>query len=255
MNFSSGDDIFIKDSIRQAGIDYLISYGAPLLHRNVFEAPKKQTWNIHPSLLPSYRGGLPLFWQAWDGVQSTGVTVHLVNEGIDRGAILAQQAFPIAVDSSKYVRSMLARSNAASVLSQLLVIASREGGVSSVEQPAQSDTVFAKQVTLNRWIKECPLDCWLAGQLMRVCSYIQKWPELFPSPIGYRGWLPYQVSGYQECETDGMHGFHTIKGELRFYVADGFVSFSRRKGILAFVKFSINRLKIKLGQQCPTIYL
>ena len=51
--------------------------------------------NIHPSLLPSFPGrdGIGDAWRY--GVKITGVTVHLVDEGIDSGPILAQKAVPV----------------------------------------------------------------------------------------------------------------------------------------------------------------
>lgn len=50
--------------------------------------------NIHPSLLPDYRGPTPVFWQLRDGAR-TGVTVHFMDEGLDTGDIAAQAAHPL----------------------------------------------------------------------------------------------------------------------------------------------------------------
>lgn len=51
--------------------------------------------NVHPSLLPSFPG-VKAYRQAWNhGVCFTGVTVHLVENEIDRGPICAQEAFSI----------------------------------------------------------------------------------------------------------------------------------------------------------------
>ncbi len=50
--------------------------------------------NIHPSLLPSYTG-LHAFERAFaDGVKESGITIHLVDEGMDTGPILLQRSFP-----------------------------------------------------------------------------------------------------------------------------------------------------------------
>ncbi len=46
--------------------------------------------NIHPSLLPAYRGPSPLYWQYRDGRLETGVTVHRVTEELDAGPIVRQ---------------------------------------------------------------------------------------------------------------------------------------------------------------------
>ncbi|MBA2287068.1 MAG: methionyl-tRNA formyltransferase [Ktedonobacteraceae bacterium] len=63
--------------------------------RVLLELPRLGCLNVHPSLLPAYRGPVPLFWTLRDGCQQGGVTVHLMDEGMDTGAILVQA--PIVV--------------------------------------------------------------------------------------------------------------------------------------------------------------
>jgi methionyl-tRNA formyltransferase len=46
--------------------------------------------NLHPSLLPAYRGPAPLFWAFRNGERTTGVTVHFMDEGLDTGDIAVQ---------------------------------------------------------------------------------------------------------------------------------------------------------------------
>jgi methionyl-tRNA formyltransferase len=47
--------------------------------------------NLHPSLLPAYRGPFPLFWIFHDGLEHAGLTVHLMDERADTGDIIAQE--------------------------------------------------------------------------------------------------------------------------------------------------------------------
>ena len=47
--------------------------------------------NVHPSLLPAYPGGHAVEEQLAAGVAESGATVHLVDEGVDSGAVLAQE--------------------------------------------------------------------------------------------------------------------------------------------------------------------
>ncbi len=56
--------------------------------------------NLHPSLLPAYRGPAPLFWQLRDGLQRSGVTLHRMDHTFDTGKILAQQSLPLAEGAS-----------------------------------------------------------------------------------------------------------------------------------------------------------
>jgi methionyl-tRNA formyltransferase len=51
-------------------------------------------FNVHPSLLPRYRGPEPLFWQFKDEAQF-GLTIHQLNQHFDTGAIVAQQAIEL----------------------------------------------------------------------------------------------------------------------------------------------------------------
>jgi phosphoribosylglycinamide formyltransferase 1 len=52
--------------------------------------------NVHPSLLPAFPGAHAIRDALAAGVETTGVTVHYVDEGLDTGAVIAQQA--VAVD-------------------------------------------------------------------------------------------------------------------------------------------------------------
>ena len=56
----------------------------------------KHGWlNVHPSLLPAYRGPEPVYWAIADGVPVTGITLHKAAPKVDFGPILAQAAVPI----------------------------------------------------------------------------------------------------------------------------------------------------------------
>ena len=54
--------------------------------------------NIHPSPLPYGRGPDPVFWVYRLGERETGVTVHLMDDGLDSGPILAQQRIVVPDD-------------------------------------------------------------------------------------------------------------------------------------------------------------
>jgi phosphoribosylglycinamide formyltransferase-1 len=61
---------------------------------------EKKIINIHPSLLPSFKGAQAIE-QAYNyGVKYTGVTVHYVDEGMDTGSIIAQEIVPIKKSDS-----------------------------------------------------------------------------------------------------------------------------------------------------------
>jgi methionyl-tRNA formyltransferase len=64
--------------------------------------PRLGCLNVHPSLLPHYRGPAPLFWTLRDGLGTTGVTVHLMDADFDSGPMLRQEhlALPPGLDGA-----------------------------------------------------------------------------------------------------------------------------------------------------------
>ena len=63
--------------------------------RGILDIPPLGCLNVHPTLLPTNRGPEPLFWTFREGIQRTGVTIHLMDEGMDSGAIVAQEVIEI----------------------------------------------------------------------------------------------------------------------------------------------------------------
>jgi len=62
----------------------------------LLRVPRRGFLNIHPSLLPNYRGPAPIFWQFHEGERRTGVTVHWMDAEFDTGPIAEQRAVPLA---------------------------------------------------------------------------------------------------------------------------------------------------------------
>ena len=70
------------------------AYGR-ILPPEVLALPRKGVVNLHPSLLPRHRGPSPVITALLEGDEATGVTVMLLDEGMDTGPILAQRREPI----------------------------------------------------------------------------------------------------------------------------------------------------------------
>ena len=75
------------------------AYGK-LLPASVLELPRHGCLNIHPSLLPRYRGPSPVVTALLDGLETTGVTLMLLDEGMDTGPILAQEEYQLRGDET-----------------------------------------------------------------------------------------------------------------------------------------------------------
>ena len=81
--------------VRALAPDLGLIYGAPILKPALFEIPRLGTLGIHHGRLPEYRGRKTTFWQVYNGERSVGVTIQLVNAGIDCGQIVAEGRVPV----------------------------------------------------------------------------------------------------------------------------------------------------------------
>ncbi|MEQ1825589.1 MAG: formyltransferase family protein, partial [Pirellula sp.] len=70
-------------------------YYRNIIKRSVIEASDGRIFNLHPALLPAYRGCSSLTWALIDGRDVAGYTYHYVDEGCDTGRILLQEEVPI----------------------------------------------------------------------------------------------------------------------------------------------------------------
>jgi methionyl-tRNA formyltransferase len=66
-----------------------------ILPGEIIRGPREGCINIHPSLLPKYRGAAPINWALIRGERNTGVTIMRMDEGVDSGDILLQEETPI----------------------------------------------------------------------------------------------------------------------------------------------------------------
>ena len=85
-------DMVIASELKRMGVDYAVMAGyMRKVGMALLEAFPNRVLNIHPALLPSFRGAHAI-QDAYDyGVKVTGVTVHLANFDYDRGPIIAQE--------------------------------------------------------------------------------------------------------------------------------------------------------------------
>lgn len=92
----------IREVLQAHGIDLVVLAGyMRILGPELVDAFRGQIINLHPSLLPAFPGLDALGQALRAGVKVTGATVHLVDEGLDTGPILAQRAFSIPDGASR----------------------------------------------------------------------------------------------------------------------------------------------------------
>jgi len=84
------------DRLADLKIDLLVvAICKNILKADVLGIPKYGAVNVHPSLLPQYRGPSPAFWALYHGEDESGVTIHRMTTKIDQGDIVGQHRFSI----------------------------------------------------------------------------------------------------------------------------------------------------------------
>jgi len=81
----------IVDILKDINPDVIcvVAYGK-IIPKEILEIPKYGCVNVHPSLLPQYRGSAPIQWAILNGDKETGVTTMYLDEGMDSGDIILQ---------------------------------------------------------------------------------------------------------------------------------------------------------------------
>jgi len=93
---SSYASINVFKKIGELSPDYIVSlYGREIIPRNILMLSKKGAFNLHPSLLPMYKGCYSCPWVIINREKETGITIHEMVDNVDSGDILFQEIIPI----------------------------------------------------------------------------------------------------------------------------------------------------------------
>lgn len=121
------------------------SYGK-IIPNSIFQIPKHETLNIHPSLLPKFRGASPVQSTILADEKETGVTIMLVDEKMDHGGIVAQASVDIEDWPPK---ASLLKDLLANVGGELLVetIIPWMNGEINVEEQNHNEATYVEKIT------------------------------------------------------------------------------------------------------------
>ncbi len=104
-------EILLK--LKEIKPDLLISADcSQIMTKEILELPKYKSLNIHPSLLPKYRGCSPIQSAILNGDKETGVTIFLMTEKIDQGKIIAQRKYTMKKENCLLLKKRLAEMGA-----------------------------------------------------------------------------------------------------------------------------------------------
>lgn len=156
----------------------VIAYGK-ILPPNWLALPPRGCLNLHGSLLPAYRGAAPIQWALIRGETRTGVTLMLMDEGMDTGPMLAKAMCDVAPDDD--AATLFGRLAA---LSADLLLAELPRWLAGELRPEPQDEALATMAPMLR--KETGALDWRlpARDLVNLARGVQPWPGAAASLSG-----------------------------------------------------------------------
>lgn len=140
------DEAFLYE-LRSLNPNLQVVVAFRMLPKVIWNLPEYGTFNLHASLLPQYRGAAPINWAIINGETSTGVSTFFIDEKIDTGKMILQQAVSIETsDNAGSLHDKLMKTGAELVLDTLELIKKN-----SVTATPQTETSTLKEASkLNK---------------------------------------------------------------------------------------------------------
>lgn len=195
---NNGSDSNLQKWVQDIGPDLIVVHSmSQLLKANVFTIPRFGTINLHPSLLPKYRGANSWFWMYYCMDLNPGVTVHYIDAGEDTGDIIYQEAFDISLGT----RFLKLRNYAIQKIGVPLLLKSIDaianGIAPRIQQPAKSPTERARNISKNEAI--IAWDEWGVKRIWHILRGTSQWLNAIPQPNGVYSGQHWDIEEYESC--------------------------------------------------------
>ncbi len=167
------NNLIIKLKKYDPDLHIIASYGK-IIPQAILDLPKYGNLNVHPSLLPKYRGASPIQSVLLNGEQETGVTLILMDEKMDHGPILTFSKLPVAKD----IKFLELHNKLAKLGAELLVKAIPDyisGKIKPIEQKHNNATfckIIKKTDGKIDWLKP-------AKQIYNQWRAFCEWPGVY----------------------------------------------------------------------------
>ncbi len=142
-------EAFLKDCDPEMIV--VAAYGK-ILPKFVLDYPKYGCINIHGSLLPAYRGAAPIQRALLDGKSETGITVMVMDEGLDTGDILYRM--PVAIDLADNAETLFDKMAKAGAEALMKILPAILDGSAKREKQNPALATYAKKIEKS----DCEVD-------------------------------------------------------------------------------------------------
>jgi len=182
------------------------------LSEAILKLPKIACINLHPSLLPAYRGPVPLFWQFREGLKEYGISLHRMEKHFDTGPIIRQQA----VSFNDGITQQQANAILAEVGTQLLadyLINLETNHVTEQRQFEKLSSYMSYPIDKDFMVS----NTWSAQRLYNFIAATKHWGKVYPCKIGEQIFELVDVISYDAVITNksiSPHQSYQVKNDI-----------------------------------------
>lgn len=213
------DEAPAKEKIKSfgAGLFVVASYGK-ILPDSMLSSPKFMSLNIHPSLLPKYRGAAPIAWQLLKDEKESGISFIKMAKRVDSGDVIFQEKLPIEENDDAETLSRKLAAAACNKLGEIIELIERENFTLKSQEEALASYApkLKKDDGLIRWEDK--------GRAIRnKIRALVPWPAAFSFFKGERVKI-LKSGGYKE------HSAKLQPGKIAAIVKRGFIEVETANG-------------------------
>jgi len=221
------NDTFIEElKSLKANLQIVVAFR--MLPQVVWQLPEHGTFNLHASLLPDYRGAAPINWAIINGESKTGVSTFFIDEKIDTGEIILQEAIEInAKEDAGSLHDKLMHAGSQLVLDTVKLIETNK--VKTIAQTQEVETKTAYKLHRdNSKINWKDSSTNIYNKIRGLSPYPAAWTYL------QNGDDTLEIKIYASEIENEAHGFsigHIVssKKELKVAVKEGYINIKEIK--------------------------
>lgn len=179
-----GIEVFQPESLKEINSDsplhtnkfdvFIVASYGKIIPGEILNLPKHGALNVHPSLLPLYRGASPIESALLNGDLITGVSIIKLDNDMDHGPILVQNAFTIPVEAAAGTLEVTCGQLGGDMLSQILP--SYLDGTLKLKEQDHTKATFCKKI--EKSIGEIKLEN-NANEIRRKFRALTPWPTVY----------------------------------------------------------------------------
>lgn len=222
----------------KADLFVVIGYGR-ILPPDIIDIPKYYSINIHPSLLPKYRGAAPINWAIINGERETGVTIFKLSSKMDAGEIILQRRIEINPDDT----NLTLDKRLSEIGADMLIEALKKIEDNQIDFKPQDDRLatyapkLKKEDGLIDWSKD-------SKRIYNLIRGTQGWPGAFTFYKGKRLKIfKVEIVDREECKE------RIVPGEVVDIKKDDGIIIKTGRGYLSILNLQIEAKKRMSAQQ------